>query len=61
MKTYDSSLKVCPNCGYVEGSRPESPLHLAGGTILNNRYEVGKVIGYGTVGPVPCTKYCGTS
>lgn len=50
MKTYDSSLKVCPNCGYVEGSRPESPLHLAGGTILNNRYEVGKVIGYGGFG-----------
>ena len=50
MKTYDSALKVCPYCGYVEGTMPESPLHLAGGTILNNRYDVGKVIGYGGFG-----------
>ena len=50
MKTYDSALKVCPYCGYVEGAMPESPLHLAGGTILNNRYDVGKVIGYGGFG-----------
>ena len=50
MKTYDSSLNVCPHCGYVDGTKPESPLHLSSGTILNNRYEVGRVIGYGGFG-----------
>ena len=50
MKTYDSALKVCPYCGYVDGTMPESPLHLVGGSILNNRYDVGKVIGYGGFG-----------
>lgn len=50
MKTYNSTLNVCPYCGYVEGTKPENPMHLACGTILNNRYEVGKVIGYGGFG-----------
>lgn len=42
--------RVCPHCGYVLGTEPEEPIHLVPGTILSERYIIGKVIGYGGFG-----------
>jgi serine/threonine protein kinase len=45
-----SSQNKCTNCGYQEGSGPESSHHLPPGTILANKYLVGKVLGQGGFG-----------
>ncbi len=41
---------VCPYCGWNESTPPASPTHLVAGTILLNRYIVGKVLGQGSCG-----------
>ncbi len=41
---------LCPRCGYVSGTVPESVLHLAPGVILKQRYLVGRVLGDGGFG-----------
>ena len=40
----------CPHCGWVEGTAPESPLHLPPRTILNEKYLLGRVLGQGGFG-----------
>jgi serine/threonine protein kinase len=40
----------CPNCGYAVGSLPVSALHLTPGTILHEKYLLGKVLGQGGFG-----------
>ncbi len=40
----------CPNCGFIEGTPPESPVHLAPGTVLNEKYLIGRVLGQGGFG-----------
>ncbi len=44
------SVERCPHCGWVEGTRPESPLHLPPRTILNEKYLLGRVLGQGGFG-----------
>lgn len=41
---------VCPHCGYIEGAPPKALFHLAPGTILEKRYIIGEVLGYGGFG-----------
>ena len=41
---------ICPLCGYKEGTPPEEAIHMEPGTVLSDRYIVGKVIGYGGFG-----------
>ena len=41
---------VCPHCGFVENTRPKILYHLFPGTILNNRYVIGVVLGSGGFG-----------
>ena len=41
---------ICPNCGYKEDTPPAEAYYLWGGTILGQRYIVGKVLGYGGFG-----------
>ncbi len=51
MELYDDSkYQVCPHCGYTEGNDIGELIHLKHGTILNNRYIIGRVIGYGGFG-----------
>lgn len=50
MENYDSELQICPCCGYIEGTPPEEAIHIDPGTLLYDRYIVGKVIGYGGFG-----------
>ena len=40
----------CSFCSFVEGTEPESPLHLPPRTILENKYLIGKVLGQGGFG-----------
>ena len=45
METYDEELDICPHCGYMEGTMPEEAIHVIPGSVLKNRYIIGKVVG----------------
>ena len=47
---YENVQLCCPNCGYMEGTPPKEANHLYPGTILQNRYQVGVVVGFGGFG-----------
>ncbi len=42
--------RQCPHCGWIEGTQPDSPLHLPPRTILNEKYLLGKALGQGGFG-----------
>lgn len=42
--------KICPKCGWKDGTEPDSPLHLKPGTILSGKYLIGRVLGHGGFG-----------
>ncbi len=46
----EGSLLICPHCGWIKGNQPESPLHLSPGTILLDKYLLGRVLGQGGFG-----------
>ena len=50
MELYADTLCVCPTCGYVEGTPAEEAVHMEPGTLLHDRYIVGRVLGYGGFG-----------
>nr|WP_051527175.1 Stk1 family PASTA domain-containing Ser/Thr kinase [[Eubacterium] cellulosolvens] len=50
MQFYDAEYDVCPHCGYSEDEGAQELLHLDPGTVLQDRYVVGKSIGYGGFG-----------
>lgn len=50
MSEYEDEYEVCPKCGYIEGSHAEEALHMEPGSILRERYIVGKVLGFGGFG-----------
>lgn len=51
-KDYDevAGSGVCPECGYFEGREQDDPRYLPIGSLLNDRYVVGGVIGVGGFG-----------
>lgn len=51
-KQFSDSLNVCPHCGKPEITKPEEPIYLSPGTILNGRYTVGETVGVGGFGIV---------
>ena len=50
MQEYDASQVICPYCGYVEGTLAEEAYHISPGTRLQDKYVVGKVLGFGGFG-----------
>ncbi len=43
--------RPCPHCGFdLEENRQKFPVALRAGTVLNNRYIVGRVLGQGGFG-----------
>lgn len=50
MKEYGKDFDVCPHCGYVAGTEPESKSHLKPGTVLAGKYMLGRAIGHGGFG-----------
>ncbi len=49
MEVNDSNVR-CSHCGYQQGSGPESSHHLQPGTVLINKYLIGRVLGQGGFG-----------
>lgn len=50
MSQYDEEYDVCPYCGYVEGTEAEEAYHMQPGSLLQDRYVIGRVLGYGGFG-----------
>lgn len=50
MAEMPDEYNFCPHCGYAPGTPAESALHIQPGTVLAERYLVGKVVGYGGFG-----------
>lgn len=49
-KEYGDEFEVCPYCGTIKDERPNEPIHLIPGTILAQRYYIGKSVGAGGFG-----------
>ena len=47
---YEKVRCTCPYCGYMEGTPPKEANHLYPGTLLQNRYQIGVVVGFGGFG-----------
>ncbi len=50
MEEYSDEFEICPHCGYIRGTEPEEVYHLWPETILNGRYIIGVVVGFGGFG-----------
>ena len=50
MELYDPGYGVCPHCGYLDGTPADEAVHMSPGTVLESRYVIGKVLGYGGFG-----------
>ena len=47
---HDREYDICPHCGYAKGSLAAEPFYINPGTVLQNRYAIGMVLGYGGFG-----------
>lgn len=50
MELYSEEYEVCPYCGYTIEEEVENALHMFPGTVLYDKYIIGRVIGYGGFG-----------
>ena len=50
MKEFGSEYEICPHCGYMTDENPTDKNHLIPGTVLVNRYMLGRAIGHGGFG-----------
>ena len=50
MESFNDMYDICPYCGFEVGTPAEDAIHLNPGTILHNRYLIGRVLGYGGFG-----------
>ena len=50
MDAFDRAFTFCPHCGYEAGTPAENLLQLEPGSVLENRYLIGRSLGYGSFG-----------
>ena len=50
MSTYEAIDEMCPFCGYIEGTPAKEAYHIKPGSLLHDRYTVGRAIGFGGFG-----------
>ena len=50
MELYGEEFELCPHCGYIDNAGAEEALHMEPGTLLHDRYIVGRVLGFGGFG-----------
>lgn len=50
MEMYDEKFGVCPRCGFIPGTPPKEAYHLHPGMLLEDRYMIGTVLGFGGFG-----------
>ena len=50
MEEHEFQDSRCPNCGYIQDTEVERPLHMTPGLKLHGRFLVGRVLGYGGFG-----------
>ena len=50
MREFSAEFDVCPYCGFIVGAEPESRNHLPPGTVLQERFMLGRVLGQGGFG-----------
>lgn len=50
MKKLNEDIRECPACGYTQGTPPKEVYHMQPETVLNGKYVVGRVLGYGGFG-----------
>ena len=49
-QNYEENETECPWCGFRENQQLKEPQYLSAGTVLQNRYEIGAVVGAGGFG-----------
>ena len=49
-RNYEENKIECPWCGFQENQQLKEPQYLSVGTVLQNRYEIGAVVGAGGFG-----------
>lgn len=47
---YENDVELCPHCGYAQGEHAAEALHMDPGSVLQNRYRIGRVLGFGGFG-----------
>lgn len=50
MELFGDEFGICPHCGYIVGTSPEEATHIEPGSLLYDRYIIGRVLGYGGFG-----------
>jgi len=50
MAHYEDEYNICPTCGYVDGTPVADTTHIEPGSMLQERYVVGKALGHGGFG-----------
>ncbi len=50
MKEFNKEYEICPHCGYINSTDSIEPFQLPPGTMLQERYWIGMMIGFGGFG-----------